>query len=102
MFSANEELAVPDALRRWAALDSLWRIGAQDEAQRLADSFVGCKANLRAEDGEGAPVTLTRARISHDQSAPGGIGISFDWQRDGAPGPQTGFHDLLYLPEEAA
>jgi len=101
MHMINEEAAVPDALRRWAALDSLWQIGAQDEAQRLASSFVGCKANLRCELGEAAPVTLTQAYVARDTAAPGGIAISFDWQRDGEAGTPTSFQELLYLPEES-
>jgi hypothetical protein len=96
-----DEVAVPDSLRRWVALDSLWKIGAREEAQRLADSFVGCQACLRREDGAGAPVTLTQAYVSQDHGAPGGIGISFDWQRDGENGAPTGFRELLYIPAEA-
>jgi hypothetical protein len=99
MFMLDDEVAIPDALRRWAALYSLWKIGAHEEAQRLASSFVGCQANLCREDGEGAPVTLTDAYVTRDDSAPGGIAISFDWKRDGQYGTPTGFRDLVYLPE---
>lgn len=101
MYMVDEETAVPDALRRWAALYSLWKIGAREEAQRLADSFVGCKASLCGELGASEPVTLTHAYVSQDIGAPGGIGISFDWKRNGEFGTPTGFRDLLYVPEEA-
>ena len=85
MHMIDEETAVPDSLRRWAALYSLWNIGAREEAQRLADSFVGCKASLCAELGEDEPVTLTHAYVSNDHSAPGGISITFDWMGWKAP-----------------
>jgi hypothetical protein len=100
MFSLDEESAVPDSLRRWAALDSLWKIGAREEAQRLASSFVGCKACLRSELDEDGPVTLTQAYVSPDHAAPGGIAISFDWKRDGQYGSPTAFSELLYMPDE--
>ena len=96
-----EEQAVPDALRRWVALDSLWRIGAQEEAQRLADSFVGRNAQLRSELGEGASVVLLHAFVTQDVLAPGGIAISFDWKRAGEYGAPTDYRELLYVPEEA-
>jgi len=95
-----EDQAIPDVLRRWVALDSLWRIGAGEEAKRLADSFVGKRALLRREYGEGAPVTLTEAFVTRDVVAPGGIAISYDWKRDGEYGTPTSFRELQYLPEE--
>jgi hypothetical protein len=95
-----EERAVPDVLRRWVALESLWTIGAREEAQRLASSFVGCQAMLQREFGEGAPVTLTAASVVPDTDAPGGIAISFDWQRGDEAEQGASFRELLYLPDE--
>ena len=95
-----EDQAVPDVQRRWVALESLWQIGAREEAKRLAESFVGCQACLRSELGEGGPVTLTQAYVSQDHGAPGGIAISFDWKREAETGAGTGFRELLYVPEE--
>ena len=101
MSAFADERAVPDILRRWVALESLWKIGAREEAQRLADSFVGCRAVLNSEFGEGAPVTLTQAHISQDHTAPGGIAISYGWQRDGEAGVPVDFRELQYTPEES-
>ena len=100
MYMLDEQSAIPDSLRRWAALYSLWKIGAHEEAQRLASSFVGCKASLAGELGEGEPVILTHAYVTSDRNAPGGIAITFDWKRNGEYGTPTTFRDLLYVPAE--
>lgn len=107
MYSAIDEQAYPDTMRRWYALESLWRIGARDEAQRLAESFVGCKACLSdSADSEGLaeakPLVLSSAFVDSDPLAPGGIAIKFECRRDDGRGFLAEFRELLYVPEEQA
>jgi hypothetical protein len=91
----GEYITLSEKQRLWYALDTLWRIGSEDEARRLAVKLEGEHALLANGTETPDRVQLTKSYVDPNPTAPRGFDIRFDWKCDGQYGAITHFAELV-------